>query len=213
MANAITAPDVVVAIYADDTKIFSHDPLLLQKSLHRVDDWCVNNQIQLAPDKCVTLSINRGSPHEMCVLSTNGAPIRNVDCVKDLGVLLNNKLSPSDHIYEVSKKAANKANLLFRVLTSRDISVYVKAYVSLIRPILEYASSVASPVTIREVNILEGVQRSFTRRAFRRCNLPFPSYQERLNSCKLQTLELRRWLADVTLVYKIYNNLVDIPIS
>ena len=103
-------------------------------------------------------------------------------------------------------------NLIFRILKSQDIRLYTKAYITLIRPVLEHGSIVIAPISIRDVNILEGVQRVFTRRTFYRCKIPADSYKNRLICCKLDTLERRRILADVTMVYKIVNNLVDIQV-
>ena len=60
---------------------------------------------------------------------------------------------------------------------------------------------------MKDIEIIERVQRNFTRR------LPgfgTKSYQERLKLLNLQSLEERRLIRDIIMVYKIVNNLVNL---
>jgi len=61
---------------------------------------------------------------------------------------------------------------------SRDHKILVKAYVTYVRPILEYCSAVWSPHRIDLINKLEDVQRRFTKKLNGLVNL---SYDKRLN--------------------------------
>ena len=69
-----------------------------------------------------------------------------------------------------------------------------------VRPILEYAS------TLSDIDLLEGVQRSFTRRLPGFGSL---SYPERLIACNLEPLEVRRLNSDLVLTFKILKGLVN----
>lgn len=82
--------------------------------------------------------------------------------------------------------------------------VFRQAYITYIRPILEYASNVWSPHLLMHINSIERVQRHFTRRITELRNF---SYRERLSILNLDTLEYRRLSCDLTLYYKIFNNL------
>jgi len=60
------------------------------------------------------------------------------------------------------------------------------------------------PHSLIHVNSIERVQRHFTKRI---TELRDFSYRERLAILNLDTLEYRRLLCDLTLYYKIFNNL------
>ena len=89
----------------------------------------------------------------------------------------------------------------------------MKAFNVYVRPILEYNSPVWNPFLTQDVNSIEYVQRFFTRRAFRRCKIPYSSYEDRLNKINAVKLSTRRQTTDHIMTYKILNNLVDIPVT
>ena len=73
---------------------------------------------------------------------------------------------------------------------------------------MEYASSVWSPHFIKYINSIENVQPHFTKRISSVTEL---SYVERLAVMDLEPLELRRIKTDLTMYFKIYNNLSTLP--
>jgi hypothetical protein len=83
----------------------------------------------------------------------------------------------------------------------------VFAYKVYILPILEYCSTVWSPFKLCDIDRIESIQRSFTKRLN---GLQDLSYTQRLSKCNLPSLELRRLWADLTLCYKIIHNKVDL---
>ena len=92
---------------------------------------------------------------------------------------------------------------------SRDVSCLTKAFTTYVRPLLEYATPVWSPHFKQDVDLIEGVQRAFTRKLFFICNLPYASYGERLRLLGLQRLELRRPHYDLCLMYKLTHGLLN----
>ena len=83
----------------------------------------------------------------------------------------------------------------------------MRAYKTYVRPILEYCSSVWNPFLQKDIDLLESVQRCFTRRL---PSLKFYSYTDRLKILKIDSLELRRLRTDLSMYYKILNGLVDL---
>jgi len=81
------------------------------------------------------------------------------------------------------------------------------AFTTYIRPLLEYNTQVWSPTGLGEINLIESVQRSFTRRI---PHLKHLSYQERLTKIGLESLELRRLKYDVTMFFKIIRGFVEL---
>ena len=79
-----------------------------------------------------------------------------------------------------------------------------KIFVTYIRPILEYNSILWSPNLVYLINLIESVQRKFTKRITSLSSLP---YSSRLNILNLQSLELRRLLIDLTNYFKILNGM------
>ena len=79
-----------------------------------------------------------------------------------------------------------------------------KAFVTYIRPILKYISISWSPNLVYLINLIESVQRKFTKRITSLSSLP---YSSRLNILNLQSLELRRLLIDLTNYFKILNGM------
>ena len=74
------------------------------------------------------------------------------------------------------------------------------------RPVLEYNSVIWSPSLKKDINLVESVQRKFTKRL---PGLSTCSYSERLKILSLETLEMRRLRNDLTTLYKlIFENII-----
>ena len=87
-----------------------------------------------------------------------------VSLIRDLGILTNNKLTMSQHICTVVKKAQTRASLIYKCFHSTHRSTLLKAYITYVRPLLEYDTLVWSPHTVADVTKIESVQQSFTKR-------------------------------------------------
>ena len=116
------------------------------------------------------------------------------------------KLRFASHYASIVKKAHQRSSLILRCFSCRDSSLLSKAFTVYVRPLLEYCSPVWAPVYIGDINLLESVQRRFTKRLSGMCGL---SYLQRLQRIGLETLELRRLKTDLIMMFKILNNLVD----
>ena len=84
--------------------------------------------------------------------------------MSDLGVLIDSNLCFSDHISNITGKAHQRACLILRCFTSKDRIMLVKAFITYVRPLLEYNSPIWSPASIRDILRIQGVQRKFTKR-------------------------------------------------
>ena len=83
-------------------------------------------------------------------------------------------------------------------------------YIVYIRPILEYNTQIWSPYNVGDIDLIEGIQRKFTKSLLGFANLP---YYVRLNRLNLQPLEIRCIFFDLILLYKIVHGLIDINTS
>ena len=69
---------------------------------------------------------------------------------------------------------------IFRCLKLRDPMCLMTAYKSYILPILEYNSTVWSTHYIKDIYSIYSIQRHFTWRLYKRCRLPYMSYNDRI---------------------------------
>ena len=113
------------------------------------------------------------------------------------------------HTYNVASKCA------FQVLhsfLSKNIWTLLKAYTTYVRPKLEYNTVVWSPFSHKDINLVESVQKKFTRHFFIRCKISFNSHtsSNRLSKLNINSLEYRRLEFDLILMFKICHNLCDL---
>ena len=130
-----------------------------------------------------------------------------VQNVRDLGVLVDNRLTFRDHINSIISGGNVKTmqKKLWRCFLCKDVKNLITAFTTYVRPMLEYCSPVWSPVSVSHINQLESVQRRFTKRLPELRSL---TCDERCARLGINRLELRRLHADLTLCYKIIHGLV-----
>jgi hypothetical protein len=100
-----------------------------------------------------------------CNYTLNNQNISKSSAYKDLGIIIDHKLSFTPHInVTVSHAHACRASLIHKCFLSRDGATLVRAFITYMPPILEYASSVWSSYHVTDVRKIEAVQRRFTKR-------------------------------------------------
>lgn len=125
---------------------------------------------------------------------------------KYLGVHLSSDLSWTTHIAAVSSKASQSLGYLCRNLRNAPYDVRKLAYLTYVRPQLEYASSTWSPYQDYLIRMLEGVQNRAAR--FISGNYDYHSSVTRIKQdLAFQSLEDRRVIALLCLFHRyIYSN-------
>ena len=81
----------------------------------------------------------------------------------DLGVNIDSTLKFHQHIHNVVQKASGMTQNLLKSTVNQDASFLIPLYVMHIQPILEYCSSVWNLGYIADINLLESVQRRWTK--------------------------------------------------
>jgi hypothetical protein len=197
-------------LFADDLKLYIRvsqidDFQILQDNLFALQEWSNLWQLSIAYNKCSILSIGKIIADRDFSIDDEIIPL--CSDVIDLGITLDQNLSFSLHINSVVKSAHARANLILRCFASRDVDCLSRAFVTYVRPLLEYCSPIWSPSSITAINQIEAVQRRFSKRL---SDLGQSSYFTRLAVLGWCTLETRRIHADLVLCYKIVHNLVSI---
>ena len=200
--------------FADDAKIYQTffapaGCTLLSNALVELETWCSTNQLTIAAQKCSVLHIGYGNPRQPLYLLNQLLPV--AENIKDLGVHVSSSLKFSVHCQEVARKSSITACLLLRALWFSPPHVLIKAFITYVRPILEYCCQIWSPYLVRDVNLIENVLRSFTRRLCYKFGLGSEvPYARRLEMFKVQTLEMRRIFLDLLFLFKMLNGNVDL---
>ena len=173
--------------------------------------WLKERQLKLAPHKCSVLEIKRSSViSNSPTFYLDNTEITSSSTVKDLGIFLSSDLKWAQHIDHVYKTASLTSYRILKSFKTTNIWTLLNLYTTYVRPKLEFNSCIWSPYLNKDIERIERIQKSFTRKACLRCNIPFSSYQNRLYLLGIQSLQYRRLTFDLIQIFKIINGLSDI---
>ena len=181
--------------FVDDTTALEIIPRnsisLLDVAANMINDFAVSHNMKLNPAKCKEMLINFMQDPNFLLKPINLAnrTVQQVSCFKLLGVYLSDDLKWNAHIDYIYTKACKRLyalRILVRVgVKKRSI---IKVYVTMIRPILEYAVPVWQSIPEHLCQKIESIQRRALRIIFPEAG----SYNEALQLTKLDTLFNRR---------------------
>ena len=86
------------------------------------------------------------------------------------------------HITDIVAKAHKRGNAILRCFVSRDVNMLTRAYLVYVRPLLEVNSVIGSPHYKQDIDLIERLQRRFTKRLPGYSNY---TYDERLTLLNL----------------------------
>lgn len=104
--------------------------------------------------------------------------------------------------------------LLLKALKSRDAHCMCKMFGVYVRPIPDFASPVFNSVRAKNIQVLEAVQRRFTRIIFHRSTSPWnPSFGERLVALNCVNLFSRRCVTDLKVLHAVIHCRLNVSLS
>ncbi|EFP10608.1 hypothetical protein CRE_01166 [Caenorhabditis remanei] len=191
-----------IAAFADDIKLYSHDPLALQMGIDLVESWASDNSLPLAHSKTALLRLGpRNSSHPYTI---GGSLIDSVDSVRDLGLLIEPNLKFTRHINRAVALALLRSKQLLKSFKSNSPQFYIFLFKTYVLPLIEYCSVVYSPPPSSKLaHKLETPLRFFSRKILQRCNTPYCSYSDRLSQLDLFSMRHRRLKAQLLLLYNL----------
>ena len=204
-------------LFADDCLLYRHissqqDSALLQQYLTALEGWETTWQMQFHPQKCTVIRINSNRRR---IINTNyqihGHTLEVVDSSKYLGVTISEDLTWRKHIDDTVNKANKTLGFVRQNLSDCSTSVKTAAYTTMVRPRLEYSSTVWDPHHNKEIHSLEQVQRRAARFVHR-------NYSERTPGCVTnmvqslgwESLQHRRYINRIIMLFKIQHGIIDI---
>ena len=136
---------------------------VLQEDLQRINEWCGSWQLSLNVEKCNIMRIHRGRNPLQYDYAIGGKSLEAVTKVKYLGVTIRSDLKWNDHIKQIVGKAGARLRFIGRILKKCNSSTKEVAYKTLVRPILEYCSSVWDPYQVGLIEEIDMIQRRAAR--------------------------------------------------
>jgi len=199
-----------IRLFADDCIMYrsinsSGDTSILQRDLDEITNWANKWQLKFNVSKCVLVRVTRNHSQFTDSYTLNNQTIQLSDTYKYLGVILNNTLSWNTHITNVTNRATRMLNFVKRNLGKCTSQVKSKAYTSLVRPILEYATQVWDPHQKSLTHKIEMIQRRAARWVYSDYDYS-SSVSTMLNELNWPTLEDRRKDARLSLLHRIINH-------
>ena len=139
-------------LFADDTMIYlavkgEADAKVIQDDLNKLAAWETTWMMEFHPDKCEVISITRKRKPIHYPYTLRGHLLKHVDHVKYLGVTISHDLRWDKHINNITAKATKSLNFLRRNVNINNSKIKGHAYQALVRPVLEYGSTVWDPHT------------------------------------------------------------------
>ena len=122
------------------------DTLKLQRDIDRLGNWARKWGLRFQPVEYNIMQLTKKYSNKIQASYTlEGTVLENVDNIKYLGVTITNELKWNTHISNICTKANRTLGFLRRTLFSCHQNVKEAAYKGMVRPILEYGSSVWDP--------------------------------------------------------------------
>ena len=200
-----------IRLFANDTILYTvikgmGDAALLQNDLEKTIDWSNPWQISFSRDKCKVLRIYRSLHPVVHQYILDGTVVESVHHHPYLDIELTSNPNWGKHISNIVGKAKRTLGFFRRNRGKYPESVKNQAYTTLIRPRLEYCSSVWDPHTHKHAKDIEGIQRRAAR-FVKGCYVRIPGTVTRLlKEHKCSTLQQRRQISRLMMMYKIIND-------
>ena len=149
-----------VRLFADDCVIYRQiknnlDQVQLQNDLNTLSEWQSKWQMHFNTKKCFSMRITHSRNPKFFNYTLDNDVLESTDCHTYLGVDISNTLTWNRHINRITSSANRSLAFIKRNLYSCPRSVKANAYLTLVRPLLEYSSSVWDPYTVSLSNKVE----------------------------------------------------------
>ena len=190
------------SLFADDFKMVEDvsSPVsreFLQQDVDAVARWSVVNKLTISYEKSMTLHFGNGNLRTQYVM--NGKVIGSGNGCMDLIVYRSDTASYEPCARSVALKASRLASMVLKIFSTREPDFLKCLFVAYVKPTLEYAVAVWSPASVAARDLIERVQRRYTKRIRGYTDM---SHFKRLEMLQLESLKNRRLYHDMLLTFK-----------
>ena len=206
-----------IRLFADDCVCYREikdekDTMKLQRDIDRLGSWARKWGMRFQPVKCNMMQLTRKRIKKIHASYTlEGTNLENVESIKYLGVTITSDLRWNTHVSNVCTKANRTLGFLRRNLHSCPQEVKEAAYKGLVRPVLDYGSSVWDPPGVVLQEELESVQKRAARFVTGNYDYETGSMTGVLGQLKWESLKKRRKDNRLILLYKGLKGKASVP--
>jgi hypothetical protein len=196
-------------LFADDSLLYrkiksERDKQELQLDLEEVINWCNAWQMELNVEKCEHMHISSKRAPDQNTYTLSDHHLSTVSSYKYLGLHLQNDLNWNKHINEIVSKANKVLYTTKLALNKSTTQVKTAAYKTMIRPLVEYSSSVWDPYTSGQINCVEKIQRKAARFCLNRYHQT-DSVTKMIEKLNWKSLAQRRRAARLAVFSRVFN--------
>ena len=211
-------------MYADDIKLYhriqsSSDTGALQADLDRLSSWSHTWRLNLNPTKCHVISFSLRKSPILATYTLNGIALQRRTETRDLGVILDAKLTFAAHVDHTIARASRMLGLIIRSMQlSRqhnracfDHRTMLCTYYAHVRSILEYGCVVWSGAAATHLKRIERVQHRFVTWLARNSDKPTDStdYGALLSHFNIRSMKSRFVQYDLMFLYNVHRARID----
>ena len=211
-------------MYADDIKLYHcikspSDADALQADLDRLSSWSRTWRLNLNPTKCHAISFSLRKSPIIVTYTLDGAILKRLTETRDLGVLLDAKLTFASHIDQTIAKSNRMLGLVIRSMQlSRrnnrarfDHKAMLSTYYAHVRSILEYGCIVWAGAAVTHLRRLERVQHKFLMWLARNADNPTDifDYCALLSHFNVRSIKSRLAQYDLMFLHHIHHARID----
>ena len=212
--------------YADDLKLYKRvacnaDAALLQADISRLAHWSDTWKLKLNPQKCFTISYTLRTRPVLFNYHITGISLQRKTEARDLGVILDHKLSFARHVDTAVARARRMLGVLMRSMQqprnlrggALDFRALRTAYFAHVRSLLEYGSVAWAGAAVTHLKRLERVQHKFLIWLASRSNHPTKNleYEHLLAHFQIPSMKSRLHQHDLMFLFKIFHGQIDSP--
>jgi ribonuclease P/MRP protein subunit RPP40 len=147
-----------IKLFADDVKLYSEidftgHSISLQQSLYNIEIWSADWQLPINMSKSSVLRLGFQDQRSNSYY-INDFELAVVDITRDLGIEVDNCLFFRSHISNIVGQANARVDILSRGFQTRNLVFLKKAFVTYIRPILEYNCNIWNPYLKKSIDLI-----------------------------------------------------------
>ena len=209
-----------IRLFADDCLVYRETNTiekccLLQKDLDTLVNWSLTWGMAFNVAKCNIITVTNATKNKTAfTYTTNGQEVKSTNSASYLGLTITSKMKWDQHINSTCSSANRMLGFLNRTLRRCPAQLKEKAYKSTVRPKLEYGATIWDPHQQKYIDKLEMVQRRaarFVKNVPHRHTGPQPSVTAMVKDLNWEPLQERRHNNRIALLYKVKNNLIEVP--
>ena len=205
-------------LYADDLQLYEHSSVeniagvinSLNANLRQISVWSSKYGVNVNPDKCQAIIV--GSSRQLAKveydklpnLTYKGTIINFTKTVKDLGVIIDNKLTWGNYVADISRKIYASLHTMMRLKNFLPVQTKIQLVNTLLLPIIDYGDACCLDMNKDLVNKLERILNTCIRFIY---NL---RKYDRVSSCRRQlgwlSVADRRKCRVLSLIYSILSD-------